>query len=78
MSYSVTQRRQEIGARMALRAARGDIFRLVVGQAMTLVLAGLGVGLAGALAITRFLQTLLFALKPSDPATLAAVALRQE
>lgn len=82
MSYSVTQRAREIGVRIALGAQRGDVFRLVLGSGMALVLVGLVIGLVGALYLSRFMQSLLFELKPTDmvtfasvPAILAAVAL---
>ncbi|HST23943.1 MAG TPA: ABC transporter permease, partial [Blastocatellia bacterium] len=82
ISYSVTQRTHEIGVRMALGASRRDIIKLVVGQGMTLTLTGVGVGLAASLALTRVLESLLFAVSHTDlttfvliPAILAGVAL---
>ena len=74
ISYSVTQRTQEIGIRMALGARRGDVLRMVVGQAMVLTVAGIVVGAAGALALTRLMTKLLFDVTPDDPLTFAAVA----
>jgi putative ABC transport system permease protein len=74
MSYSVAQRTRELGIRMALGAGQGAVRRLVVSQAMTLAVAGLGIGLAGALTLSSVLEKMLFTLKPSDPPTLAAVA----
>jgi putative ABC transport system permease protein len=75
LSYSVAQRSHEFGIRMALGAAKGDILRLIVAQGFRLVLAGIIVGMAGALALTRVLSSLLFGITPNDPATFVAVAI---
>jgi putative ABC transport system permease protein len=82
MAYSVAERRSELAIRMALGAARGSILRLVVGQGLRTTALGLGVGLCGALALTRVLDSMLFDIRPTDPiallgaaATLAIVAL---
>jgi len=75
MAYSVTQRTNEIGIRIALGAAQSSIFRLVVGQAMTLVAISLVVGLAGAFAATRLLNSLLYGVGAWDPLTFVAIVL---
>jgi putative ABC transport system permease protein len=74
MSYIVSQRVPEIGLRMALGADRHSLVRLVVGHGMRLALAGAALGVAGAFALTRVLEGLLYDLSPTDPATLAAAA----
>ena len=74
IAYTVTQRTQEIGIRMALGARRGNVLGMVVGEAMLLTVIGLTVGLVGALALTRLMKDLLFDVRPGDPVTFVAVA----
>jgi predicted permease len=75
MSQSASQRRHEIGIRMALGAERRHVFRLVVGQGLGLAAAGVAIGLVGALGLTRVLVGMLYGVKPVDPVTLLAVIL---
>ena len=75
ISYGVTQRTREIGVRMALGAQPGDVLRMVIREGMLLVGAGIAAGICGALALTRFLQSLLFEIKPTDPTTFASVGI---
>ena len=75
MAYSVAQRTQEIGVRMALGATAQSVFRLVLGQALRLVGAGVVVGLLAAAALTQVLTTLLYDTEPLDPWTFTATAL---
>jgi predicted permease len=75
MDYAVTQRRREIGVRMALGAERREVLRLVLARALRIVFLGLIVGLAGAAAVTRVLRTFLFGVTPTDPIAFAAVTL---
>ena len=75
LAYSVSERRKEIGIHMALGATRGAVLGMVLGQGMRLTVAGLAAGVAASFALTRFLQTQLFNVKPSDPLTMTAVVL---
>jgi predicted permease len=73
MSYAVSRRTHELGLRMALGASRHEILGLVVREGMVLALAGMGIGLAAALGLTRFMTSLLYGVRPADPPTLGAV-----
>ena len=75
MAYSVAQRRQEIGIRMALGAQKQDVLRMVVGGGMKLTALGVIIGLTAALALTRLLGNMLYGMQPFDGPTLTAVAL---
>jgi predicted permease len=74
LAYSVTERTHEIGIRMALGAGKADIARMVIRRSLTLATAGVALGVAGAVAVTRVLGNLLFEVKPTDPATFVMVA----
>jgi putative ABC transport system permease protein len=74
MTYVVAQRTREMGVRLALGAQPIDVLRLVVGRALLLAVIGVAIGTAAALAVTRYMTTLLFATEPGDPLILAAVA----
>lgn len=75
MSYTVTARTREIGIRMALGARAVNVLSLVIKDGMKLAVAGLAIGIGGALALTRLMRTLLFDVTPTDPATFAGVAI---
>jgi len=75
LAYSVNQRKREIGLRMALGATRASVLRLVLGEGMSLVIAGVLIGMVGALAVGRLLSTMLFGVGASDPLSVAAAAL---
>jgi putative ABC transport system permease protein len=74
MAYSVEQRSQELGLRMALGAEPRHVIRLVAGQGLALIGAGLLIGIAAALALTRLVASLLYGVSPTDPATFVAIA----
>jgi putative ABC transport system permease protein len=75
IAYSVTQRTQEIGIRMALGAQAGDILKIIVKQGMALTLIGVALGVAGALALTHIMSSLLFGVRATDPVTFASISL---
>lgn len=75
ITYRVASRTHEIGIRMALGAQKGHVLRLVLGQGVTLSLIGVTAGILAALGLTRFLSSLLFGVKPTDPVTFIAVSL---
>jgi putative ABC transport system permease protein len=75
VSYSVSQRTHEIGVRLALGAESGAVLRSVIAKGLCLALIGTGIGVAGSLAVTRLLRTMLFGVHPTDPATFLAVSL---
>jgi len=75
VSYSVKQRTQEIGIRLALGAGRMNIFRLVLGQGLKLVVAGVIAGALGAFGMTRVIRSLLFGVTPTDTVTFIVVSL---
>lgn len=75
MSYLIVQRTHEMGIRVALGAQKSDLLQLVIGEGMILALLGVGIGVAAALGLTRFVARLLYGVKPTDPLTFAAVSL---
>jgi ABC-type antimicrobial peptide transport system permease subunit len=73
LAYLVSQRQREIGVRLALGAQRGDVLRLVVGRGLLIAVIGVAIGLVGALALTRFMQGVLYGVAATDPLTFIAV-----
>jgi putative ABC transport system permease protein len=74
ISYAVKQRTHELGIRMALGAQRGDVLRLILAQGLKLALLGVGIGLLAALALARWMEALLFNVRPTDPLTFIVIA----
>jgi putative ABC transport system permease protein len=74
MSYSVLQRTREVGIRMALGAEGRDVLRTLIGEGLRLAMAGVVLGVIGALLISRLLSTMLFQISPTDPVTFVSVA----
>lgn len=75
LAYSVAQRTQEMGVRIALGATRGQILKLVLGQALITVVIGIAIGLAGSFLLTRTMRSMLFEISPNDPLTMVGIAL---
>jgi ABC-type antimicrobial peptide transport system permease subunit len=75
LSYEVMRRTREIGIRTALGAQQRDVLHMLVGQGIALAVIGTVVGIAGAFGLTRYLQSLLYGVRPTDPATFAGVAI---
>jgi len=75
MAYSASQRTHEFGVRMALGAQRSDVLALILGKGMRLATVGVALGIGGALALARVLQSLLYGVKATDPLTFVAVSL---
>jgi ABC-type antimicrobial peptide transport system permease subunit len=75
IAYSVSQRTREIGVRVALGAQRTNVLALILGHGALLAAVGIGIGLAGALGVTRFLRAMLFGVSPFDPASFVLVTL---
>ena len=75
MAFAVTSRTRELGVRAALGATPGDLIRMVLQQGVLLTIVAIGVGLAAAVIVTRFMASMLFDVAPRDPLTFAIVAL---
>jgi ABC-type antimicrobial peptide transport system permease subunit len=75
LSYAALLRTQEFGVRLALGATAGDVLRLTISQGFRLIAMGVGLGIVGALAITRLIGTLLYNVTPTDPISFTAVVL---
>jgi ABC-type antimicrobial peptide transport system permease subunit len=74
MAYAVNRRTRELGVRMALGAQTGDVLKLILKQGLKLALLGVGIGLLAAFALTRWMESLLFGVRPTDPLTFTVIA----
>ncbi len=74
LSQRISQRTQEIGIRVALGARRDDVLKMIIGEGLRLTLIGIAIGIAGSLALARFLSSLLYGVRSTDPLTVAAVS----
>lgn len=74
MTYAVSQRTRELGIRISVGAGRGDVLKLILGQAVTLATIGMAGGLGASLAVTRFAANLLYGISPADPVTFTSIA----
>ena len=75
MAYTVSRRTREIGVRVALGATPGNVLGMILSQGMRTILAGIAIGIAGALALTRTLESMLYEIKATDPLTFVCVTL---
>ena len=75
LAYEVTRRTREIGIRTALGAQQGDVLRIVVGQGLALAALGAALGIAVAAGVTRYIQSFLYGVRPTDPGTFAGVGI---
>jgi putative ABC transport system permease protein len=75
MAYSVTRRTREIGVRIALGAGPGDVLAMILGQGLRTIFVGVAIGIAGSLALTRTVESLLFGVTATDPLTFGGVTL---
>jgi putative ABC transport system permease protein len=75
MAYSVSRRTREIGVRVALGAATGDVLRMILGQGLRTIFIGVAIGITGSLALTRTVESLLFGVTATDPLTFGGVTL---